>query len=697
MLRRLTSSTEPAPTMLQLSTRLAVLLLFVLLPLLPSAALADGLSLEQLGKIESVSEVAISPDGETIAYILTVPRNPYLDSNGPARQHLHVVDGPDSSRPFVTGRDDLSNLAWSPDGEHLSFLATSETTGYQTLFIIPLRGGEARRITDHEADIGFYTWAPDSRRIAFQAREPEPEFRTRLTLQGFGARVHEEAVEPVRVWILDVDPGSGPRSPERLPELEGSVSDIVWAPEGDRLALMLAPTPLIDDHLMYRQMAVVDTGTGEIVQRFEHEGKKGAPVWSPDASRIAFVGSEDINDPQQGRLMVASMETGEFRDILPGYEGHVQSLVWEDNKRLTYLGHTGVYSELARIDRDGENRQQLIAPGQPILRSLSRARHTGRLAMVADAPDHPREVYVFDGSKAERWTDSNPWLADVRLAEQEVIRYQARDGLEIEGILVHPLDGRGEPAPTILTIHGGPEAHDSHGWESNYARPAQVAAARGYAMFFPNYRGSTARGVAFSRLGQNDPAGAEFDDILDARNHLIDIGVAREGQIGITGRSYGGYASAWAATAHSEYYDASVIAVGAGENISKFGTSDITQELYLVHLMEWPWENREMYVESSPIHYAGQSRTPTLILHGEQDPRVHVSQGLILHRFLKLQGQAPVRLVTYPDEAHATNNATNQRDYSMRLMRWMDHFLVDGADELPDHELDHSEWMPEEE
>ncbi len=675
------------------ATALAGIALYVMTA---GAVSAEGLTLEQLGKIERVTEVAISPDGQTVAYVLAVPRDPYQDENGPARGELHVVGGPGDSRGFVTERDDLSDIAWSPDGAMITFLATSRNTGYQAIFGIPARGGEAMRLTDHDADIGFYTWSPDSEKIGFLSGNPEDEEQKKLTEQGFTARVHEEGLEPVQVWIAPVDTRSGPGEAEIAFELDESASDIAWSPDGQSMALMLAPTPLIDDHLMARQLVIADIEQGRITTRFDHEGKKGRPVWSPDSSRIAFVGAVDIHDPQDGRLMVGNPDSGNFQDVLPDFDGHVQSLDWKDNQTILYLAHKGVYSMLGEIERDGENDQVHISPDSPpILRSFSRAPDNGRLALIADAPDHPPEVFVFDDAGKHRWTRTNSWLDDVRLAEQEVIRYEARDGLEIEGILVHPLDGKGEPAPTILTIHGGPEAHDSHGWESNYARPAQVAAARGYAMFYPNYRGSTARGVEFSRLGQNDPAGAEFDDILDARNHLIDIGVAREGQIGITGRSYGGYASAWAATRHSEYYDASVIAVGAGENISKFGTSDITRELYLVHLKEWPWENWEMYTESSPIYYADQSRTPTLILHGEQDPRVHVSQGMILHRFLKLNGQAPVRLVTYPDEAHATNNATNQRDYVMRLMRWMDHFLVEGGENLPDHELDHSEWMDE--
>ena len=126
------------------------------------------------------------------------------------------------------------------------------------------------------------------------------------------------------------------------------------------------------------------------------------------------------------------------------------------------------------------------------------------------------------------------------MPRQETMTYEARDGLKLEGIVVYPANyEEGKTYPTMMVIHGGPESHYSNGWLDRYASPVKHAAAKGYALFFPNYRGSTGRGVEFSKLGQNDYAGKEFDDIVDAKKHLVEIGLADESSVGITGGSYG--------------------------------------------------------------------------------------------------------------------------------------------------------------
>ena len=649
-------------------------------------ARADGLTLEQLGEIRSIGQVTVAADGERIAFVLDIPLDPY-EHGGAGRRELHVAESAKDMQPFIYTITELSSVAWRPPGDALTFLAICEDSGHRVLQEIPIDGGEPRRILSHDADITAYSFSPDGRFVAYLATEGESEEDRRLAELGFNARVWENSAHPQRVWIADTR-GEFDR---RMLETTGSASSLSWAPDGEHLAFMLAPTAGADDSLMFRRLVVASTEDGEITHRFNHEGKKRDAAWAPDGQRLAFIGAVDMHDPREGRLMVADLADGSHRDITLGYPGHIQDFAWEDAGHLLYVGHVGVHSELSRIDYRGHGLEVVHNARRPILRSIDYA--GGTVALTADAPDHPNELHVMEETGLTRWSDSNPWLAEVRLAEQEVVTYTARDGLELEGILVRPLDVRRGPVPMILAIHGGPEAHDSDGWLTSYAKPAQVAAARGYAMFFPNYRGSTGRGVAFSKLGQGDPAGAEFDDILDARNHLVEIGMAEEGRIGITGGSYGGYAAAWAATAQSEYFDASVVAAGAGENVSKFGTSDITNELYLAHLRKWPWENWEMYRESSPVYHAERSSTPTLILHGEQDARVHFSQGLMLYRYLKLAGQAPVRLVSYPDEGHGTHHSAARRDFSMRLMRWMDHFLIDAAEVPPPYRLDHSPWL----
>ncbi|MGH9804057.1 MAG: alpha/beta hydrolase family protein, partial [Candidatus Acidiferrales bacterium] len=202
-------------------------------------------------------------------------------------------------------------------------------------------------------------------------------------------------------------------------------------------------------------------------------------------------------------------------------------------------------------------------------------------------------------------------------------------------------------------------------------------------------RGSTGRGVAFSKLSQGDPAGDEFDDVMDAVEHLISQGLADPDRIGITGGSYGGYATAWGATYYSEHFAAAVMRVGISELLAKEGTTDIPQENYDVHFLVHPWDDWELFLERSPIRYAENARTPLLIAHGKDDPRVHPSQSLILYRYLRAASKAPVRLVYYPGEGHASRRASSRLDFNLRMLQWFEHYLKGPGGEPPPYELDY--------
>jgi dipeptidyl aminopeptidase/acylaminoacyl peptidase len=271
-----------------------------------------------------------------------------------------------------------------------------------------------------------------------------------------------------------------------------------------------------------------------------------------------------------------------------------------------------------------------------------------------------------------------------------MVRYEARDGLEIEGILIHPIDR--DPAtrvPLVLVVHGGPEAHYRNGWMTRYSRPGQIFAARGFAVFYPNYRGSTGRGVEFSKLGQGDPAGAEFDDLVDGVDHLVEIGLVDRDRVGVTGGSYGGYATAWCATRLTDRFAAGVMFVGISNKLSKVGTTDIPDEEFYVHALKRVYDDVPFFLERSPISHVKGARTPLLILHGEDDPRVSVTQSKELYRALTIVGQAPVRLVLYRGEKHGNRKAAARYDYMLRVLRWMEHYLDGPGGEAPPYELDY--------
>lgn len=674
------------------SAPLAVALTFVTV----SAALAQGVFTPQhVARIRSVTQAAISPDGSQVAYVLTVPRVPLQEDDGAAWEELHVVSADGRSRPFVTGQVNVTSPKWMPDGRAITFIARRTGDPARALYLLPLDGGEARRLVSRATDIASYAVAPDGKRVAFVARPVRPKQREDLERKGFSQEVYEEALVNSKIWIAAVpeSPVAGGSSESaRELDLPGSASYVSWSPDGSRLLVILAPTPLVDDDLMNRRAHVVDPASGKIVASLNNPGKLGQLAWSPDGRNIALVSAENLSDPAEGRLMVAPASGGPLRDLVPGYAGHAQAITWIDEGTVRFLGAEWSETAIKDVAIDGRAPAIVRAPGGPVFTALDRAAN-GTVALLGDSAVHPQEVFLLPRGAREpkRLTNSNPWLDSMRMAKQELVRFRARDGLELEGILIHPLDEQpGRRYPLILTVHGGPESRDTNGWRTSYANPGQLAAAQGFAVFYPNYRGSTGRGVAFSRLSQGDPAGKEFDDLVDAVDHLIAVGLVDRDRVGITGGSYGGYASAWGATYYTERFKAAVMFVGISDKISKVGTTDIANEEFLVHALKRPWENWELFRERSPITHAGKSRTATLIMHGAADPRVHPTQSMSLYRYLKLHGNTPVRLVLYPGEGHGNRRAASRLDYNLRLMQWMNHYLKGPGGEPPPHEIDYT-------
>lgn len=639
------------------------------------------MNIYDVAKIKSVTSATISPDGKHIAYVLSVPRDPWADDNGESYAELHVVDRAGNSRPFVSGNVNVASVEWTPDGSGVAFLAKRGDEKYTSLYVIPIDGGEARKLVGLKSSISGYSWRDDGEQLAVLAKDPDDEEREELEEKGFDAEVYEEDLRPVRVWLCDTD-FMTEDEPSPL-NLDGSASEIHFSPDGKQLAVALAPTPLIDDFYMYRRIHIVASESGEVMRKVDNPGKLGPIRWSPDGKRLAFCSGEDINDPSEGRLMVADVGDGSFGEVMKEYLPNISDIAWLNNDTLTFVAEDGCLSALGSVGADGSDRNLSIDPGTPVFTELSRC-DDGAVAFAASTPMHPPEVFVYADNQLTRLTDNNPWLNDRTLAKQEVVRYKASDGEMVEGVLIYPLDHKPDQRyPLILTVHGGPESRIPNGWITRYSYPGQVAAGRGFAVFYPNYRGSTGRGVSFAKAHQSDYGGREFDDLIDGVDHLIDVGLVDEKKVGVTGGSYGGFASAWCATKHTDRFAASVMFVGITNQISKSGTTDIPEEMYLVHARKRLWNNWQFFLTRSPVYYVEQARTPLLILHGKDDTRVHPSQSMELYRNLKQLGKAPVRLVWYPGEGHGNRKAAARLDYNLRLLRWMDHYLKGPGGEPP--------------
>lgn len=463
--------------------------------------------------------------------------------------------------------------------------------------------------------------------------------------------------------------------------MKGHVSAIQWNPQGSTLAVSSAPSSLVDDSFTSQRIYIVDANSGKVSAEIDHKAKLGPLAWSPDGKRLAFIAGADQHDPIDGSIFIAEVAGGSPSILQRDFMGKFEALNWSNNNTISFLASEGAHSSMGTLDLKGKINRTYNNKDLNVI-SFSASKNN-RIALVANSAQHPNELFILEAKGTpKRITTSNSWLSGKQFGKQELITYKATDGMEIEGIYILPVNATGK-LPLIVVAHGGPEAHYDHGWLTGYNLPGQVAAGQGYAVFYPNYRGSTGRGVDFSMAGQGDPAGKEFDDIIDGVDYLIENYNIDRDKVGITGGSYGGYATAWMATRHTDRFAAGVMSVGISNNISKWGTSDIPEEMYLVHSRKRIWDDYQFYLERSPIFYAHQAKTPLLILHGKDDTRVDPGQSYELYRHIKTRTETPVRLVLYPGEGHGNRNSTARYDYNLRMMRWFDTYLKDGSIDVP--------------
>ncbi|HSJ24570.1 MAG TPA: S9 family peptidase [Longimicrobiales bacterium] len=637
-----------------------------------------GLTPLQVAELVSVAAVAISDDGRHVAYTLTSPPNP-SELNDPTPTFLHILDTQTGQTRELFAAAGVAGIAFRPGHSTVTFLATQQGSP-RGVYEVDVAGGAARRVYTFERPLLSFAWAPDGNRLAFVANEAVTPPATPLP---YTPIFFEENVPQREGWVVDVASNAAPRRMQP----RGSYYQMEWSPDGNRIAVGLAPTPTVDDSYMRVSVLVLDAGSLQQVAAINNEGKLGQIRWSPDGSRLALRAADNIHDPIDGRIMVVPASGGTPRNILPRFEGKFEDILWTGANEIHFVASEGVMSTYGSVAPDGSNLRRLAQREGLAFTAFARAGN-GQAAFSASTPLHPAEVYVLAANQAEprRMTQNNAWLADVPMGEQRIVRWQPRDNAyELEGMLVMPVGfAEGTRVPVITMVHGGPEAHYLNGWLTNYSMPGQMAAARGYAVFYPNYRGSTGRGLEFAMSSQADLAGAEFDDIVDGVDHLIRTGVADSARIGVTGGSYGGYATAWMSTYYSDRFAAGVMFVGISNNLSKWGTSDIPEELYLVHSRQRLWEgNWQKYLERSPVYHVDRAQTPLLIMHGAEDTRVHPGQSLELYRHLVVRKpDVPVRLILYPGEGHGNVRSASRLDYTLRMIEWFDSFLM-GEGEMP--------------
>jgi dipeptidyl aminopeptidase/acylaminoacyl peptidase len=671
------------------TSRIAVIF-FLLLPLTLLNAQTRSLTPDDLFKIKNVNETIFSPDGKMIAYTLSVPR-PLNEEPGSNYSNLFVYNIEEQENVgLLANQVTVSSIQWDSESERIYFLAKLGEQKSNQIYYVDADGGSPKLVTNEISDVLAFKISPDGKNIAFVRLEEKSKGKQQMLSKGFDAEIYEEEFQHRNLYLMNLKD----KTVKQL-TTASSVFEFEWSPDSKNIAAAIADKNLVDDSYMFKRLYVIDTETALKYKLVDNPGKLTQFSFSPDGTKLAFVSASSVNDAVSGSLFICEVpntkQFSQLRNYTEGFEGSVIMVKWKDDNTLLFSSEEGVDITLREQKIDQKQSRLIIDPGRVVFRNFDFINNM--ICFAGNTKSHPNELFLFNTETSEitKLTNHNNWLENVKLAKQEMIEYSAKDGLKIQGVLIYPLNyEQGKKYPLITYIHGGPEAAVQNGWETSYGSWGQFAAAKDYFVFMPNYRASSGRGVEFTMAGFGDLAGKEFEDVIDGIDFLIQKGFVDKNKVGIGGGSYGGYFSAWAATKYTDRFAASVVFVGISNQISKRNTTDIPYEDYYVHWGFWTHENEQLVWERSPVRYAHQSKTPTLILHGKEDPRVHPSQSLELYRALKLHGKAPVRLVFYPGQGHGNSKNTSRYDFLVRTLEWFDYYLKSDypKDRLPSKYLD---------
>ncbi|GAB4176673.1 MAG: S9 family peptidase [Calditrichia bacterium] len=612
-----------------------------------------------------------SPDGKYISYFKRVPPGEDEKESG-SKYELHVIRLSDKKDMLFAGVDSrVRNVQWSHDGSHLYFIKRDSDTKKNQIFKMPVDGGEAISVTSFKKDLVDYAFSPSGKQLAVILREKQYAGQK---------QPHEDwIINEIRfkyqyLYLVNSESGEITKiSPDTM-----HIWDFQWMPDESGFIVQAGKKGMIDDSYMFRDMFHINLKDTSFVKIVNHDGKMGKMEISPDGKYVVFRGGVDISDPSEGSLLLVNLNdnTRDYINLTEGFEGSVEDFYWKDKNTILFNAEYWNENRLFTVKTD-KNQIKPFWNGQVYFTSFDYLASQKKITFSGSNYQTPPEIFIMKGKNLQQLTFSNPELKNISFQPQEDFNWKARDGKTISGLLVKPVDfEEGKTYPLVVMVHGGPEAAYLKTWNNYYSRWPQILAQKGAFVFMPNYRGSTGRGVEFAKADHGDMMGVDFNDILDGIDALIEKGWVDPNKVGITGGSYGGYASAWAATRHSDRFAAAVMFVGISNQVSKIGVTDTWYENALVHWNGWPYDdNFEKAWDRSPLKYIDNAKTPILICHGDRDTRVPTSQSIELYRALKYKN-VPVELVIYPGEGHGNRKYKNQKHYMKVSLDWFEQYLL---------------------
>lgn len=628
---------------------------------------AVELRLEQLLELRRPAAPVISPDGERVAFAVSAS---VADKGERPRSHLWTATLDGACVQATRGAGTESAPRWSPHGV-LAFASDRDHRGRMSLYLLGPGTGEGRPIGDIPGSVEDLRWSPDGRSLLALAADLGAD---RAGIQA-ATKIREQGVEeqdpkvtrPFRAWrrLYRVDAETGDTAevgPEGV-----HVFEFDW--DGERAVAICSDEP--SESAWYSAyLALLDLERRTADTLYRPEWQIQGPCLT--GGHVCFVeGFCSDRGVLAGDVKALELAGNAVREIETDCD--VALLQARDGQRLWFAGWRGLGSVCGSLSLDGEVEELWAGDATIGARFLPwvAADAAGRtLVSVLDAPGRAPEVVALDVSAPERaWrplSDLNSSAPDVEaMGSWEPRTWAGTDGLEIEGLLLVPR-GEGQPPPLVVVVHGGPTGVWSHAFLPGGANVALLAQ-EGYAVLLPNPRGSAGRGQQFARANLGDMGGGDLQDILAGVEALVDEEVIDGARVGITGGSYGGFMAAWAVT-QTDRFAASVPIASVTDWRSFHLTTNIGRfdELFLA---ADPFEEGGEYDARSPVVRARSCKTPTLIVHGEEDLCVPVGQAREFYQAL-VEGGCETELVLYPREGHGLLERDHVLDAWERIRNW---------------------------
>ena len=649
---------------------------------------AKTLKPEDIVAMKGLGQAMISPNGKWAAFVRSTAVLEAEQSGHLSNIWLVSTDGGEPLQ-LTNGPNRDGDPQWCSDSRRIAFVSRRNDDKNQ-IWVIPIAGGEAKQLTRTKNGASTPRWSPDGNRVAFlmQERDDKSEEK-RKKAKDDPVVVGKDDFKQTHLWVINLETmddepellftlPSGDTEQEqdksqRLTEGDFHVSDPQWSPDGNRIAFVASPSPKADDTMFNTTVQILDLSSlssTTIRKLTEFESSESAPRWSPDGKQIAFLRSPEGYG--QKDLYIIPADGGTSTNLTADFDRNVETPIWSpDGAPLYFTAMDGVRWHLYAIPEGGEVRQ--ITFGDCVVGAVSIADDGDTVLCTKKAPNAPDDVWsgsirVAESIRAaelKQITRLNPQLEGFSLGEVRVIQWQSSDGLEIEGLICLPVDYQaGKTYPLIVEPHGGPRSTRDLGFKAEW----HYFSGEGFAIFAPNFRGSDGYGSDFATANFSDWGVGDYQDIMTGIDFLIEGGIADAERLVIGGWSYGGFMTAWMVT-QTDRFKAAVNGCGVTNHVSMYGQTDIPSFMHLYFEGAPVSEQIGLYRRLSPMSYIHRVKTPTLILHGENDIRVPLPQSEEFYAGLKAVG-VDVEFVKYPREGHSISEPRHRLDVLKRQVAW---------------------------